>query len=220
MGQYSKKGLYSAYDKNHKERDALDYYATPPEEVLNILRELNIDFNNQIILEPCAGGGHMVQGIKQYIKENNYNSEIIATDVKDRGYEDCLVNENTDFISDDYLFDSSSNIDYIIMNPPYKTIVPFTIRALEIAHKGVVLLGRLQYLETKQRFLEIFDKTPPTDVYVLVDRIACHKGGVFTDKASAIQAYCWCFWDKTKKYKQTTLYWLRRFNENGGKEIK
>lgn len=30
MEHYTKKGLYNSYDKNHKERDTLDYYATPP----------------------------------------------------------------------------------------------------------------------------------------------------------------------------------------------
>ena len=40
MGQYSKKGLYAGYDKNHKEREALDYYATPPGKVENILWQL------------------------------------------------------------------------------------------------------------------------------------------------------------------------------------
>ena len=29
---YNTKGLYNAYDKNHKERDALDYYSTPTDE--------------------------------------------------------------------------------------------------------------------------------------------------------------------------------------------
>ena len=42
MGQYSKKGLYSAYDKNHKEREKDDYYATPPAEVFNILDTMGI----------------------------------------------------------------------------------------------------------------------------------------------------------------------------------
>lgn len=55
MGQYSKKGLYAGYDKNHKEREALDYYATPPAEVENILWQLKYDRNeNWDILEPCA----------------------------------------------------------------------------------------------------------------------------------------------------------------------
>ena len=39
MGQYSKKGMYSGYDKNHKERDKKDYYSTPIEEVFNILNK-------------------------------------------------------------------------------------------------------------------------------------------------------------------------------------
>ena len=50
MGQYTTKGLYNAYDKNHKERDKLDYYATPTVEVKNILNELNIDFSNCVVL--------------------------------------------------------------------------------------------------------------------------------------------------------------------------
>ena len=61
---YNKKGMYSGYDKNHKEREALDYYSTPIEEVTNILNTLNLDFKNTTILEPAAGGGHMLQGIK------------------------------------------------------------------------------------------------------------------------------------------------------------
>ena len=39
---YNKKGLYMGYDKNHKEREALDYYATDPKEVKNILDTLKI----------------------------------------------------------------------------------------------------------------------------------------------------------------------------------
>ena len=49
MGQYTNKGLYNAYDKNHQEREKDDYYATPTNEVLNILNVLDIDFSNQII---------------------------------------------------------------------------------------------------------------------------------------------------------------------------
>lgn len=55
MRSYNKKGLYNSYDKKHKERDGLDYYSTPTEEVLNILNVLNINLNDAIILEPCCG---------------------------------------------------------------------------------------------------------------------------------------------------------------------
>ena len=40
---YNKAGLYNGYDKNHKERDALDFYATPTAEVINILITIGID---------------------------------------------------------------------------------------------------------------------------------------------------------------------------------
>ena len=55
MKNYTVKGLYNSYDKNHKERNALDYYSTPTKEVINILNRLKINFNNQSILEPCVG---------------------------------------------------------------------------------------------------------------------------------------------------------------------
>ena len=63
---YNKKGMYAGYDKNHKERNKLDYYSTPTEEVENILNRMNIDLRGVRILEPCTGGGHMVNGIENY----------------------------------------------------------------------------------------------------------------------------------------------------------
>ncbi len=54
LEQYNKKGLYNGYDKNHKERDALDYYSTPTEEVVNILETIQLDLSDNIILEPCV----------------------------------------------------------------------------------------------------------------------------------------------------------------------
>ena len=81
MGQYSKKGLYAGYDKNHKERQAEDYYATPPEEVTNILEKLGFQHDTSYqFLEPCCGGGHMVEGILRHID----NPIIVATDFKKR----------------------------------------------------------------------------------------------------------------------------------------
>ena len=54
MKNYTVKGLYNSYDKNHKERNALDYYSTPTKEVINILNTLKLDFNDKSILKPCV----------------------------------------------------------------------------------------------------------------------------------------------------------------------
>jgi hypothetical protein len=155
------------------------------------------------VLEPSCGGGHMIEGI------GKFTSNIIGTDIKDRGY----VNPNIelqyelDYLADDYPYD---NVDYIIMNPPFKLIEPFVIRSLEIAEKGVLMFGRLQFLEGEGRFKNIFSIIPPTDVYVYVDRVACFKNGDTSIKPDSIQAYAWYYWDKTRRAEDTKIHWLRR----------
>ena len=214
MKSYNKKGLYNSYDKKHKERDSLDYYSTPKEEVTNILNKLNLDLKNMIILEPCCGGGHMYQGIQDYITSDNYPDAIIATDVVERESEILFPHETGaryDFLSDDYSLPIDTHIDYIIMNPPYSTIEPFTIRALEIAERGVLMLGRLQFLEGKGRYENILKDNPPTDVYIYVDRIKCYKNGDLSDTSSSAQAYAWFWWDLEEKTRDNPkIHWIRR----------
>lgn len=204
IAQYNKKGMYNGYDKNNKEREALDYYSTPTEEVENILSIIKIDGS---ILEPCAGGGHMLKGIYNIIPDAN----VIATDIKDRGCKDYDIKtgKDYDFISDNYPI---NNIDYIIMNPPYSVIEPFVMKALSIADKGVLMLGRLQFLEGEKRFKTIFSDNPPTDVYVYVDRISCYKNGDTKQKMASAQAYAWFYWDLNNSH-STQLHWIRRFDK-------
>lgn len=208
MGQYSKKGLYSAYDKNHKEREKDDYYATPPAEVFNILDTMGlICGRDSVILEPCCGGGHMLEGI-----EKCSLGKIIGTDLHDRGYRNDRFElaYGLDFLADDYPYDEA---DYVIMNPPFKLIEPFVIRALDIAKIGVLMFGRLQFLEGEGRFNNILKDNPPSDVYVYVDRIACYKNGDFSIKPDSIQAYAWYFWDKVDRPEHPRIHWIRRIDK-------
>lgn len=203
MGQYSKKGLYSAYDKNHKERQKEDYYSTPTEEVINILEKTRLPLQDATVLEPCCGGGHMIEGI------GKFTTNIIGTDIKNRGYTNPNIElqYELDYLADDYPYNT---VDYVIMNPPFKLIEPFVMRSLEIAEKGVLMFGRLQFLEGEGRYKNIFSVAPPTDVYVYVDRVACFKNGDISIKPDSIQAYAWYYWDKTKSYEGTKVHWLRR----------
>ena len=208
---YNTKGLYTKYDKKHKERDALDYYSTPTEEVENILNTLNINFEGQTILEPCVGGGHMAKGIQNYLFKNSFECCLIGTDIKNRYFIDenwkTYYGEEYDFFADDYPYHT---VDWIIMNPPYSTIEPFVIRALEIAQKGVIMLGRTQFLEGQGRYENIFQMNPPTEVYTYVDRIQCYKNGDTNIKGSSAQAYSWFVWDKERYGAPTTHKWIRR----------
>lgn len=208
MGQYTNKGLYNTYDKNHKERDKLDYYATKPGETRNILDTLGINFTEDTILEPCCGGGHMAKDIFEYIKDNNQNANVICTDIHNHIQTYVytpLTGEEYDFLSDDYPINKA---DWIIMNPPYSTIEPFVLRALEIANKGIIMLARLQFLEGKNRYENILKDNSPTDMYVYIDRIQCWKQGIEPSGSSA-QAYAWFIWDKTKT-QETKVHWLWR----------
>lgn len=219
MRKYDKKGLYAAYDKNHKERQKEDYYATPPEEVDNILNRLEQDdllklTDENYVLEPACGGGHMIQGIL-----TGRDCLVTGSDIKDRHNELTNLLEQSglvkfhwgteyDYLSDDYPFSSA---EYIIMNPPFSLIEPFVIRSLEIADKGVLMFGRLQFLEGEGRFNNILKENPPTDIYGYVDRVACYKDGDFSIKPSSVQAYAWFYWDKIKERPDFPRYhWIRR----------
>lgn len=214
MGLYTNKGLYNSYDKNHKERDKLDYYATPPVEVVNILDLLDINFSNQTILEPCCGGGHMAQGILEYLDTNGQKASLIATDIhKHEQMFRCntyspLFGEEYDFLSDEYPY-APDSVDWIIMNPPYATIEPFVIRSFEIAKRGIIMLGRLQFLEGEKRFNNIFSQKPPSEIYVYVERIQCWKQGIKPDGSSA-QAYAWFVWDFQRTDSNSIVHWIHR----------
>lgn len=196
---YNKKGMYAGYDKNHKERNKLDYYSTPTEEVRNILNRMDLDLDRATILEPCCGGGHMVQGIVDYIlKDKKYDSKlwrIKATDImkRDSILRDCDWEAGLDFLSDDYPY--TEDVDYVIMNPPFKLIEPFCMKALGIAQRGVLMFGRIQFLEGINRYEMINKDFPPTDVYVYVDRVCCYSNGDTSQKPATIQCYAWFYWD-------------------------
>lgn len=220
MGQYNKKGMYSGYDKNNKEREALDYYATPPQEVTNILKTMGLEITVQdYVLDLACGGGHMMKGIVDYFPR----VELVGTDIKDRTTQlikDLKENTNLtyyygkeyDFLSDEYPI---KECDYIIMNPPFSIIIPFVQHSLDIAKKGVLMFGRLQFLESVARYEKIFIDNPPTDIWVYVDRVACYKNGDFSTKPSSVQAYAWFYWDKEKIGQNTNLKFIRSYEKSG-----
>lgn len=210
MGLYTNNGLYNSYKKNNKERAALDYYATPTDEVFNILEITGYNFNDKTILEPCVGGGHMVNGIENYLSLHNQTARCIGTDIQDRGYKNDNWNltYGLDFLSDDYPF---SSVDTIIMNPPYGIIEPFLIRALEIAKDKLIVLCRTQTLEGEGRYNNIFKDHPPQKIYQYYNRITCWKNGVKPTQSSA-QSYAWLIWDKSLKQSEPLLYWMSRVN--------
>ncbi len=194
------------YNKEHSNRDKHDYYATPPEEVMNILQYEEL---KGVVLEPCCGEGHMVQGI---IKSGAAN-KIIATDLIDRGFGRGPL----DFLSNDYPY---TDADTVIMNPPFKLLEEFVVKGLQIAKYKVILLARNQFLESESRFINIFKNNPPNRIYQYVDRISCSKGGDFSRKQGSSMSYSWFVWDWDKKTDKTELKWIRRWDKQKKRRLK
>ena len=181
------------YNKNHAERQEDDFYATPKEEVINIL---SYEYIEGTVLEPCCGLGHMVQGIPK-------NRKVIATDLIDRGF----GKGGLDFLSPEYPY--TKDIGTVIMNPPFKLITEFVLRGLEIAENKLIVLARIQFLETIGRYESIFKDNPPNRVYQYIDRISCAKNGDFTKLENSMM-YAWFVWDKKTNDKNTYLKWIGR----------
>lgn len=210
---YDNVGGYNGYVKNNKDREDNDFYATPPEEVTNILELTGFNLTGNI-LEPSCGAGHMMIPIKDYVEKYGFESSVVGSDIIDRGYQSNYVKygEKYDFLSDDYPF--KNNISTIVMNPPYSLIEDFVIKALEIAEDRVILLARTQFAESQSRFENIFKNNPPTHIYQYVDRIACYKNGDFSKKQSSAQSYSWFIWEK-KNMGETYFRWMRRADKVG-----
>lgn len=188
------------FKKNNIERVEHDFYATPTEEVENILNYETLVGN---ILEPCCGMGHMVHGII-----NKGYTNIMATDLIDRGYGITGL----DFLKEDYPY--TENINSIVINPPYKTLEAFVKKSLEIATDKVILLSRSQFIEGVSRYKNILKENPPSRIYQYVNRITCYKNGDkdSKDNISGI-TYSWFIWDVKSEDKNTYLKWIHRVDK-------
>ena len=211
MGLYGLKGSYAGYDKNNKEREALDYYATPPEEIKNFLTKFynkTEELEHKTILEPSCGGGHMVLGLSEFYK----NSNIIATDIKNRDKIDKEFNDNVKFFSGaDYDFLSTNypikEADIVMMNPPFKIGEAFVLHALEITKEYLFVFEKTKFVESINRYNNLFKNFPPSYIYQYIDRVTCGKNGIFS-KESGVEAYAWFVWDLKNYDKKTYFDWI------------
>ena len=188
------------YDKNHEERQSNDYYATPPGEIKNILKHEDLQGT---ILENSCGQGHIAKVVKEQYPDN----EVIATDLIDRGYGE----NGLDFLSDDYPY---TDVDTVIMNPPFKHIEGFVNKSLDIADK-VLLFARLQFLESQSRYENIFVDNEPNRVYIYVDRVSCGKNGNFEEDKNSM-SYAWFVWDGSEEH---SFEWIRKWNKARQKKL-
>jgi len=185
------------YDKNNEDREKNDYYATPPEEVKNIMQYEKL---KGTILDNSCGEGHLIEEVKKKYPNNT----VIATDLIQRGY----GLGGLDFLANDYPY---TTVDTIIMNPPFKYIEEFVNKSLKVSDK-IIVFARVQFLESQSRYENIFKNNKPNRIYLYVDRVNCAKNGDFDKKPSSNMAFAWFVWDKVNN-DYSKLKWIRRWDK-------
>ena len=171
-----------------RERANYDYYATPYQATEMLLDEVKFSGN---FLEPCVGGGHIVDVIKKY-----YPDECVyGVDLVDRGYPNTLV---ADFLKYDFL---GQKFDNVVTNPPYSLAQEFLEKSMEVVNDGgkIAMFLKIQFLEGAKR-REMFKKYPPKYIYVFVKRQAPWNNGSPVDEKgkpwSSTMCFAWFVWEK------------------------
>lgn len=177
-------GMIGAGPKSNRANH--DYYATPPvctEALLRIEPQL-LDAH---IVEPCCGEGHISKVLKQH------GCRVSSSDLIDRGYGRTGV---------DFLRMHKLQGDVVASNPPFSHAAEFVRHALALDARSVVMLLKLQFLETADRSDLIEDcwlqhRASLQRVHVFKNRVALwkngkpHKGGMF--------ALGWFVWSRARQ---------------------
>ena len=171
-----------------RERVECDYYATPYQATEMLLDEVKFSGN---FLEPCVGGGHIVDVIKKY-----YPDECVyGVDLVDRGYPNTLV---ADFLKHDFL---GQKFDNVVTNPPYSLAQEFLEKSMEVVNDGgkIAMFLKIQFLEGAKR-REMFKKYPPKYIYVFSKRQNPWRNGSPVDEKgkpwSSTMCFAWFVWEK------------------------
>ena len=180
--------------KPNSERDELDFYATDPKAVEKLLQKENIT-SSSYILENSAGNGH----ITKVLRDEGF--KVFTIDIIKR---DFKLNKVCDYLKMNELF----NFDYAIYNPPFKLITEFILHTFKFTNIQYVF-GRIQLLETINRYEKLFKNNYLEKVMVFSERITTAKGGddsLFGKNNS--MCFAWFKFNKNNTNK-TVLEWIK-----------
>lgn len=191
------KGSALAGTSSTRERAENDYYATPYESTKALL---DVESFIGDFIEPCVGGGHIAEVVKEYYP----NSNVVGVDLVDRGYDNTIVSNYFD-----YRFDGDFNV---VTNPPYSMAQEFLEHSMDNLKEGkkVAMFLKIQFLEGAKR-RELFKKYPPKVVHVFSKRQNPWRNGSPVDEKgkpwSSTMCFAWFVWEKGYNG-QTTVNWI------------
>lgn len=167
--------------------DGPDFYPTPSWATYALVE--NEKFSNEI-WECACGDGAMSEVLERT------GARVQSSDRFDRGYGETGV----DFIGTD------RRADNVVTNPPFNSAEDFVHTGIKATKKKFALLLRLAFLEGAARQHSIYNRYPPSRVWVFSERITFYPRGAKV-KGSGTTAYAWFVWDKDA-FGSTELKWL------------
>lgn len=174
-----------------KPRSRNDYYATDPLAVRLLDKYGLLDHNVQYWETACGGGNLSVE-----LERLGY--DVTSSDKYDRGYGDVGV----DFFECNDVFQGNT-----ITNPPFSHINDWIVHSLKVTSNKVYIFGKIQIIESMNRWNKIFSKHKPVLICPFVKRISCYPDGNKPNYGSAI-CYAWFIWDNTVDNEDTRVKWL------------
>ena len=152
--------IYVGVNKSDDARHAGDFYPTPPLATYALIKTLG-DRIPKIIIEPCAGRGH----ISAELMRNGF--EVTSYDLN--AYDNCLVPVHSPV--DATKLGMHGHLYGVITNPPYHKNLPHILVEKFIKeYDFTAMFLRLTFLEGKKRN-KLFTKHPPSDIIFCSDRI-------------------------------------------------
>lgn len=167
-----------------RQRNANDFYRTPPEITTQFLDVWGKRKTFTRILEPAAGDGAMLDPLRARWPDATIDAFDISPqrdDIAERGF----------------FLDESGPYDLIFTNPPYRHALQFAEQGLSMLAPGgnLVLLLRLAFFASKRRS-PFFHRHMPTDLYVLSQRpsFLAKAHDRTASRATDFSDYGWFVW--------------------------
>lgn len=179
-----------------KTKTKIDYYPTPPHVTEALMKYLSGMYHIQddMCLEPAAGGGHMSEVLKKYFRE------VVESDIIDHENRKILI---SNYLEADV---EENSVDWVITNPPFIHAADFALQGIKQSRRGCAMFCRTTFLESQTRWKKLFSKHAPSLVMPFVKRVNLVEGKISNTGGSAV-SYSWFLWEH-EMVGDTRIRWI------------
>jgi hypothetical protein len=158
-----------------------DLYETPPVAVHALL---GVERLPKKVWECACGPGSIVNELRKT------GHTVVASDIVDYGCPDSRG--GIDFLMERSVPDG---VEAIVTNPPFKIAGEFVSHALGLGVRHVVMLLRIQFIESERRS-SILDNGTLARIYPFSNRLPMmHRAGWEGPKATSAMTFAWFVWE-------------------------